>query len=307
MKNYIWLVFLIIFLVIYMFSGRPIYSLEPFKDLNGVDDIELLELDYKKAESEDVLLRENYPSYLKKNDIGVLLIHGFTDSPLEMQPLADYLKDQGFTVYQVRAAGHGSIPENLNVTTYRDWYESARYGYFVLKRNCRKVFVAGESMGGLTALFTANLNGADGVILLAPCIKMRSSVTKLSPILSRFIKLVPKVEAGDWEEKLRHIYYDKWPVPGIYQLLMYTNYLHEHIEKMNTPMIGFQFRNDIVVSGKATKEFFEKAPAQDKTYVEFPDKKMTNHVLVSEKNIYRGEMFTKIAEWIRERGDINDQ
>ncbi len=134
-----------------MFSGRPVHELAPFTDLTEVDDVELLDLDFKKAESEKVKLETNYPTFTKGgDDVGILIIHGFTGSPLEMQPIADHLIQQGgFTTYQVRTAGHGSIPENLNVTTYKDWYESARYGYFMLKRNCKKVFVmGGESMGG---------------------------------------------------------------------------------------------------------------------------------------------------------------
>lgn len=285
-----------------MNSQTDEYTLAPFTDLSGVEDTELADLDWKKAETEGVRLNENYPQFHKGGDVGVLVIHGFTGSPLEMQPAVDLLKEQGFSVYQVRLAGHGSKPELLNLTTYQDWYESARYGWFLLKRNCRKVFVMGESMGGLVAVTVAGLNRADGAILLSPCIKMRSNTTALSPFLSRFIKMLPKFEAGDWSNDLKDIYYDRWPVKGIYQLLMFTRYAKSNMDKFNFPMIGFQFKNDMVVSGRATKEFFENAPSGDKTYVEFPDKKMTNHILVSEKNIYREEMFINIVNWLNERG-----
>jgi len=286
-----------------MNSRSSEYELAKFTDLTDVDDTELADLDWKRAETEGVKLDDNYPQYSKGGDVGVLIIHGFTGSPLEMQPAVDFLKSTGYTTYQVRLAGHGSTPENLNLTTYEDWYTSARYGYFILKRNCKKVFVMGESMGGLVALSVAGLNDVDGAILLAPCIKMRSRMTNISPFLSRFIKMLPKFEAGDWSKDLKDIYYDKWPVVGIYQLLMYTRYAEANMDKFTFPMIGFQFKNDMVVSGKATKEFFEKAPSEDKTYVEFPDKKMHNHILVSEKNVYRDEMFTKIGDWLEERGD----
>jgi len=302
MAKYIAFIVIIISLVIYMNSGRPLYQLSAYTDLSSVDDIELSELDFKKAEGEEVKLKENYPSFHKAGDIGVLIIHGFTGSPLEMQPVADFLFEKGFSVYQVRIAGHGSIPSNLNLTTYQDWYESARYGYFMLKRNCKKVFVMGESMGGLVALSVAAYNETDGAVLLAPCIQMRSKATRLAPLLSKFIKMLPKFEAGDWTKDLKHIYYDKWPAVGIYQLLMYTNYTRENTELFTFPMLGFQYINDAVVSGKATAKFFEDAPSKDKTYVQFPDDKISNHVLVNEKNIYRQDMFDKITEWLNERG-----
>jgi carboxylesterase len=285
-----------------MFSSKPLYRLEPFVNLADVDDFELTDLDFKKAENEGVLLSDNYPKFTKGNDIGVLVVHGFTGSPLEMQPAVDFLTVEGFSIYQVRIAGHGSKAENLNLTTYKDWYESARYGYFLLKRNCRKVFIMGESMGGLVALSVAAFNQTDGVIMLAPCIKMRSSLTRLSPFLHRFVKFLPKFEAADFKKNMSHIYYDTWAVTGIYQLLMYTHYIADNMDKMTFPMLGFQFANDAVVSGRATAEFFAEAPSADKTYVEFPDKKMHNHILVSERNVFRDEMFNKISGWLRERG-----
>ncbi|PLX71025.1 MAG: hypothetical protein C0602_03050 [Denitrovibrio sp.] len=284
-----------------MNSRTTKYDLNPFKDLSEVDSKELLDLDWKKAATEEVKLDDNYPQYVVKGDVGILIIHGFTGSPLEMQPVAEFLQEQGYTTYQVRLAGHGSKPENLNLTTYKDWYESARYGYFVLKRTCRKVFVMGESMGGLVALSVAGLNFADGAILLAPCIKMRSRITNLSPFLSRFIKMLPKFEVADWSNDLSDIYYDKWPVVGIYQLLMYTRYIEANMDKFDFPVIAFQFINDAVVSGKATRDFIAKAPSADKEYFEFPDKKMHNHILASEKNVYRSEMFTRIGDWLKER------
>jgi carboxylesterase len=307
MKKYLVLSVLIITAVIYMNSGRPLHELKPFTDLTEVDDAELLDLDFKKSESEDVKLEANYPQFHKGGDVGVLIMHGFTASPLEMQPIVDFLIEHGFSVYQVRTAGHGSIPEHLNLTTYQDWYESARYGYFVLKRNCKKVFTLGESMGGAMALTISAHNDTDGAILLAPCIKIRSNLTRFSPILSKFVKLIPKVAAKAWTDDVKGVYYEQWPVVGIYQLLMYTNYLKENMDLFSFPMLGFQFPNDAVVSGKATREFFENAPSDDKTYVEFPDKLSLTHILVSKKNVYRDEMFTKIAEWLNERGVKDDQ
>jgi len=303
MKNrYHWLTILIIIVVIYMTSTRHLYTLKPYINLAEVADTELIDLDFKRAETEGVKLEANYPKFIKRGEIGILIIHGFTGSPLEMQSISDFLIEKGYSVYHVRIVGHGSTPENLNLTNYKDWYESARYGYFTLKRNCKKVFVMGESMGGLVAISVAGFNETDGAILLSPCIKIRTVTAPLTPIAKNFIKMLPKVEAGDWSNDLKHIYYDKWPVVGLYQLYEYTKYISDNIDKCSFPMLGFQFSNDGVVSGKATKDFFDKAPSSDKTYVEFPDKNMRNHVLVSEKNIYREEMFTKIAEWLKERG-----
>lgn len=286
-----------------MSSGNELYELSPFTDLTLVDDEELHDLDFKKAEAEMVKSEANYPSFVQKGDIGVLLIHGFTGSPMEMQDLADYLTAEGFSVYNVRMAGHGSSYESLNHTTYQDWYESARYGYFVLKRNCRKVFVAGLSMGGLNAAAVAWQNDVDGAVLMAPCIKIKNPAAVLSTYLKDIVRTLPKVAGNDWKEEREGMYYSRWPVAGIAQLYNYTRYMSRHAGEFDFPVLGYQAAGDLVVSAKASKEFFEKIPSTDKTYVEFPVKKINNHVLVGDASVFREEMFEGIADWIRERGE----
>jgi carboxylesterase len=284
-----------------MFSAKPAYELAPFTDISDVDEIELSDLDYKRAETEEVKLESNYPAFFKGNDIGILIVHGFTGSPLEMAPLKDFMVEQGFSVYQARVAGHGSIPENLNLTTYKDWYESVRYGYFILKKHCRKVFIIGESMGGLVSLNAAAFNGADGVVLLAPCIKIKNFSANFAPFVRHFVKIVPKVEYGDFKKNESHIYYDKWPIEGLYQLLMFTKYAEANMHRYDMPMLGFQFTKDPVVSGQATIDFFKNAPSIDKKLVEYKDDKEVTHILASEKNKHRDEMFALIEEWIKDR------
>ena len=47
------------------------------------------------------------------NNIGCLLIHGFTSTPAVMYPLAQVLKKEGYTVKAVLLSGHGTKPEDL--------------------------------------------------------------------------------------------------------------------------------------------------------------------------------------------------
>jgi len=51
------------------------------------------------------------------NDVGVLVIHGFTGSPGSMRDLAQFYADQGFTVALPRLAGHGTTPEDLETAS----------------------------------------------------------------------------------------------------------------------------------------------------------------------------------------------
>jgi carboxylesterase len=273
-------------------------ELKPFKDLSDVDDIELHDLDFKRAESENVALKANYPHFEKRGDIGILLVHGFTSSPLEMQPLADYLAMQGFSVYNVRLSGHASDYHYLNMTSYADWYDSVKYGLFTLKRNCKSVFVAGSSMGGLVSLMTAHLNGLNGAILLAPCIKIRAPFTFLTPYLSKIMPTMPKV---GFDMQYSDIFYHTWPMKGVATLYEFTKYAETLTADFKIPLLGFQFPGDMIVSAAATKRFFSRVGSKDKLYVEFPNKDGQTHILTSHLNQHRDEMFANIAVWLNDR------
>ena len=87
---------------------------------------------------------------------GALVVHGFTGSPFEMRWLGERLADRGFHVVGPALAGHEyGRPEDLDGTTWRDWYTSAALAFDRLRKACSRVAVVGLSMGGLLALHLA--------------------------------------------------------------------------------------------------------------------------------------------------------
>jgi carboxylesterase len=98
------------------------------------------------------------PFDLGSGDLGVLLIHGFCGTPPEMRDLGEHLAAAGFRVHGALLAGHGSTPEDLESTGWRDWLASAQEQLDALKKECRYVFCAGQSMGGTLSLALAARN-----------------------------------------------------------------------------------------------------------------------------------------------------
>jgi len=77
------------------------------------------------------------PFTLESGSIAILMIHGFTGSPLSVKPWAQALHKEGFTVHVPRLPGHGTHWEELNQTTWRDWFDVVErdfgrflYGWF---------------------------------------------------------------------------------------------------------------------------------------------------------------------------------
>src|SRR5215469_15884993 len=84
--------------------------------------------------------------------VGVLVCHGFTGSPQTVRPWAEHLAAAGLTVRAPLLPGHGTTWQDLATTGWTDWYGAAERVFDELSGSCRRVFVAGLSMGACLAL-----------------------------------------------------------------------------------------------------------------------------------------------------------
>jgi carboxylesterase len=129
--------------------------------------------------------------------LGILVLHGFTGSPVSVRPLAELLSKRGFAVELPRLPGHGTRPSDLLPTRYTDWRAEALAALTRLRSRTQQVFVVGLSMGGTLALDLATTEAVDGVVTINAQILDRGGlIVKLGPIIEKVLPMAPASAAG---------------------------------------------------------------------------------------------------------------
>jgi len=129
--------------------------------------------------------------------VGVLLLHGMSDSPYSMRSLGLRLHEEGAWVVGLRVPGHGAAPSGLVHVEWQDMAAAVRMATRHLRQKIgdRPLFIVGYSNGGalavhygLEALEDVSLPLPDRLVLLSPEI----GVTKLAAL-------------AVWQERLGHL------------------------------------------------------------------------------------------------------
>ena len=103
------------------------------------------------------------------NSHGILLLHGFGDTPQTLRLLAGHLHDHGFDVKAPLLPGHGRSESSFMESRRKDWLACARQELAAMQATHKSVSVAGLSMGGaIAAILAAETPGICALVLIAP-------------------------------------------------------------------------------------------------------------------------------------------
>jgi len=215
-----------------------------------------------------------------KPAIGVLLIHGMSDSPYSLRSIGELLHDRGAYVIGMRVPGHGQAPSGLLDTEWEDMAAAVRLAVSELEEKSTGVplYIVGYSNGGalavqytLHSLSDESLRTVDGLILMSPEI----GISKLAVL-------------AKWQERLGHLLgleklawnsllpeYDPWKYGSFalnagkqaYEITQeIQRQISRHTKEGNMdrfpPILAFQSVVDSTVTAPAlVNNLFERLPA----------------------------------------------
>ena len=160
--------------------------------------IEKARVDINEA-NRDVILNANRPFELLpdetlfprnragRHERGILLIHGLSDSPYFLQPIARHLRERGFLVRSILLPGHGTVPGDLLSVSHQDWIRATEYGVGQLKPRVERLYLGGFSTGGALCMREALKNpDVQGLILFAPAVGLKSPWAFMADLMKGF-------------------------------------------------------------------------------------------------------------------------
>ena len=178
--------------------------------------------------------------------VGIILVHGFTGSPISMRPWADYLHQHGYSVSVPLLPGHGTKPGDLNLVKWQQWPAKVEEELAWMQSQGMKVFIFGLSMGGGTTLNVAMKKNPAiaGIILVNPMAHVKFVPHQLAWLISRFQKMRDSVGDDIKQPGVTEHGYDSLPAVGVYELLKMLSYNRKRLHDVTVPLMLFHSKDD---------------------------------------------------------------
>jgi alpha-beta hydrolase superfamily lysophospholipase len=209
--------------------------------------------------------------------IGVLLLHGLSDSPYSLRNIGQALHAAGAMVIGLRIPGHGTAPSGLVEVHWQDMAAAVRLAVVHLqeKLNGKPLYIIGHSNGSalamqytLSTLDDPKLPKPDGLVLISPAI----GVTPLAAFAVWQARLghllgLDKLAWNDIEVEYDPFKYNSFAVNAGDQVYRLTSEIQKRIKKnidagkleQFPPILAFQSDVDTTVATSAiVTGLFEK-------------------------------------------------
>ena len=192
-----------------------------------------------------------------------ILIHDFTGSPAELDPLADALKSAGYQVTCPVLYGHGGSRDELKRATASSWVMSVQpLVEEQLKRG--PVHLVGFCMGAMIATILAKKFPVASVTMLAPAVYYSSS-KQMFHQMARLIK-------ASWDKsgsRLDHLRnrmeaISQTPLPSVRQFRRLIQTARPSLSELTVPLCVIQGEQDEVVEPRSAVYVYNAVQSMQK-------------------------------------------
>ncbi|MEW9669445.1 alpha/beta hydrolase [Ammoniphilus sp. 3BR4] len=206
--------------------------------------------------------------------IGCLLLHGFTGSPHEVEPLAVHLSKHGWKIAMPTLPGHGAFKEDMKKVTWKDWIQKAEEEIRELLQECSVVYVIGFSMGGMIAAYLSTKYPVAKLVLL------NASVFYMNPgqMFANMAEAIKSNFKADSRDLMKR-YMQKTmstPVRAVVHFRRLVKVLKPELDKVTVPTLILQGECDDLVEPRSAHYIYQQIQSEVKEIHFFPQSK---HIL----------------------------
>ncbi|MFF5996258.1 alpha/beta fold hydrolase [Lysinibacillus sp. KU-BSD001] len=198
--------------------------------------------------------------------VGVLFLHGFSGGPYEIQPFANYIKENTTWVIKTPTfLGHGDA-DALAMEGYKaeHWLMDAEIAYRKLAKQVDEIIIVGFSMGGVMAMYLAKRYRVKKLVLLSAAAKY------VSP--SQLVKDIHTMADDAFHRKLKENelfrrYQHKFqnvPLSATIQFMKIVRKTEPYIGHITCPVFIVQGALDGIVPSVTAQMLYDKIPAKRK-------------------------------------------
>jgi carboxylesterase len=202
---------------------------------------------------------------------GVLLLHGFGDTPQTLSLFANHLVKRGFPVYAPLLPGHGRTMAEFTRSRADDWIRAAKDALTDMSRRYTTVSVSGLSMGGaLAVIIAADRTDIASLVLFAPYLGMPRWLRGAALTFWAWGKIAGPVRAQsplsihDPMEREKNLAYGEVTGRAIFELARIVRRAKRALPKVNAPTLIIQSTEDPRVSAAVAKYAMRRLASPEK-------------------------------------------
>jgi len=201
------------------------------------------------------------PASFPQGPTGVLVLHGFTGSPQSLRPLAIRLAEAGHSVELPVLPGHGTKVEDMLPTRFDDYHRAAEAAYTDLAGRCKRVVVAGLSMGGTLATILAIEHEPAGLIAINPQISPPPDavVDVVRGLVDEGVTTIPAIGGDIAKENTEELAYAATPVAALMSFIERCQTLEPELSRITCPVLLFTSPEDHVVDPVSSDVLAQRA------------------------------------------------
>lgn len=235
---------------------------------------------------------------------GVLLLHGFGDTPQTLALLARRLRKAGYSVFAPLLPGHGRDPESFAKSRAADWIQAAQEAYVDMRARHDKVSVIGLSMGGaLSVILAAERQEIPALVLIAPYVGMPRLVRAAAATHWLWGKLVGQVAARDPRsirdpiEREKNLAYGTLTGRALHELSLVVRSARKSLAQVSSPTLIVQSREDPRLAPAVAEFALETLGSRKKELIWTEG---AGHIITVDYG--RERVFAEVERWLNANG-----